>query len=104
MSVDRNKESKQCTACKLNYDLTERKPYCYIPCGHTQCAECISKNKRPEEVNKQCPICSSQMNQVIPDHEMCDIIKRSPPPKPKPKGLNRAMKGKMLKFMMEDQG
>ena len=112
MLVDRKKESKQCSSCKLDYNKEDRMPKCFIPCGHTWCNICMSsfKEKNPDE--PKCPECKERITQYIPDHEMTDMIaiaaKTSEQPKkiedkPKPKLLNKNIKSKMIKFMMQDE-
>lgn len=111
MLVDRKKESKQCKNCKLDYNQEDRAPMCFIPCGHTWCNVCMTEFKEKHPGEKKCPECKDDVTQHIPDHEMLDMVsnaKVSEQPKedeakPKPKLLNKNIKSKMLKFMMQDE-
>lgn len=113
MNSDKPKEFIQCTFCKENYDNVERKPCCFMPCGHTFCSKCIDEGR-----DKTCSICNEHVNQVIPDYATIDSVLKAPhsetkiepktetnqaiKPPPK-KALTKNMKGKMLAFMKSDQ-
>ena len=113
MNSDKPKEFIQCTFCKENYDIVERKPCCYMPCGHTLCSKCIN-----ESTDKICSICREHVNQVIPDYTTIDSVLTAPhfEAKREPKtatnqtiklapknALTKNMKSKMLAFMKSDQ-
>ncbi len=84
-----------CLSCQQSYDVKERAPRCFIPCGHTICFKCLAALN----ADKKCVICKKDFTQTIPDHEMIDMIKR-----PKPKLLQRTgIKDKMIKFMKTDE-
>ena len=114
-----------CTTCKQSYDLEERKPCCYMPCGHTlKCSDCLTQC-----VDQKCTVCKEIVHQAIPDYMIIDSIKKSIHPElqveyeskakiekkqnvieklttnPADKKLimTKNIKGKMLAFMKSDQ-
>jgi hypothetical protein len=72
VKIDRKSECKYCRRCHKNFNHTDNKPCCLIPCGHTFCIECTSLHEFKEE--RTCPTCRERFNQVIPDYEMIDML------------------------------
>ncbi len=68
--LSRKGELKLCINCQLNYDLDQRKPRCFMPCGHTFCEKCI----KTATTKKKCLTCKRAFSQHIPDYEMMDMI------------------------------
>lgn len=66
--VDRSSEPRNCPLCKNKYDATSYRPEALIPCGHTFCSKCVAN------FEQACKMCASKYNQIIPDHEMIDLV------------------------------
>lgn len=113
MTSDKPNEFIHCIVCQQNFDIIERIPRCYMPCGHTLCSKCVEKS-----TDRVCSACNENINQVIPDYAAIDSIQKASHSeikiesktetkqtfKPIPKrGLTKNMKGKMLAFMKSDQ-
>ena len=70
MKIDRKSECKYCRVCHKNFNHSNNKPVCLIPCGHTFCMQCSNGKFK----NNQCPSCKESYNQIIPDYEMIDML------------------------------
>lgn len=61
-----------CKLCRAQYNTVDRKPRCFMPCGHSYCDKCISGL-----LEKLCPNCKTPYNQAIVDYEIIDLIKKA---------------------------
>jgi len=61
-----------CKLCHVQYNSLERKPRCFMPCGHTFCEKCINGL-----LEKICPTCKNNYNQAIVDYGLIDIINKA---------------------------
>lgn len=61
-----------CKLCRAQYNTIDKRPRCFMPCGHTFCDKCISGL-----LEKLCPKCKTHYNQAIVDYEVIDLIKKA---------------------------
>lgn len=64
-------DSITCKLCKSPYNILDRKPRCFMPCGHTFCENCIN-----ELLERLCPKCEKPYNQAIVDFDCIDLVKK----------------------------
>lgn len=69
MIISREGEKTSCLHCRKEFNLENRRPRCYMPCGHTFCERCIEAQK-----SSTCYKCKMGFNQSITDYGMIDII------------------------------
>ena len=61
-------DSLICKLCSTAYNTVDKKPRCFMPCGHTFCEKCIS-----ELLERLCPQCKKPYNQAIVDFDCIDL-------------------------------
>ena len=64
-------DSLICKLCITAYNTVDKKPRCFMPCGHTFCEKCIS-----ELLERLCPQCKKPYNQAIVDFDCIDLVKK----------------------------
>ena len=71
LTVKQQIETSMCSLCRIGFNLKERKPLCFMPCGHTCCQKCVDNF-----VEKFCPNCKKKFSQSIPDYGMIDTLNK----------------------------